>query len=219
MGEEKQRIVIVEDHLMVREHLALIINKEFDLEVCGEADNIQEAMEIIRNTSPSLAIVDISLNGLSGLELIKGMKALSIPTPAIVLWMHDESLYAERAFRAGARGYITKHRSSHEVLSAIRRVLAGEVYLSEKMVSKVLQKFISGGGKNITSRPVDRFDGPRTGGAGTDRAGQHLTRNRGSPRSCSGDCGYLSGEDQSKMKLESGYELQHFAIQWLRERE
>ena len=138
---KKQRIVVVEDHPMVREHLAQIINKENDIEVCGEADNIQQAMRVIRSMSPDLVIVDITLNGDSGLELIKGLKVLSMPTPVLVLSMHDESLYAERALRAGAKGYITKHRATTEVLSAVRHVLAGEIYLSEKMVSSVLHKF------------------------------------------------------------------------------
>src|SRR6202034_3783238 len=100
--DEKQRVVLVEDHPMVREHIARIINKEPDLEVSGESDNVQQAMEIIQNTTPHLAVVDITLNGTSGLELVKSLKVLSIPVPVLVLSMHDESIYAERSFRAGA---------------------------------------------------------------------------------------------------------------------
>src|SRR5258708_5974552 len=152
MSEIKKRVVIVEDHIMVREHIMSLINNEPDLEVCGEADNIRQGTEMIRIAAPDLAIVDIALSGGgNGLEIIKSLKMLSLPIPILVLSMHEESLYAERALRAGAKGYITKHRASHELLLAIRRVLAGEIYVSEKIVSNVLQKMTS----SIPSRRID----------------------------------------------------------------
>jgi len=215
---KKQRIVVVEDHPMVREHLAQIINKESDIEVCGEADNIQQAMRVIRNMSPDLVVVDITLNGDSGLELIKGLKVLSMPTPVLVLSMHDESLYAERALRAGAKGYITKHKASSEVLSAIRRVLAGEIYLSEKMVSSVLHKFAPGGGKSVKSWSVDRL---------TDRelAVLELIGHGHTSRAIADSLGLrittvdtYRARIKEKLNLQNAFELQHFAIQWLRER-
>ncbi|MGB8353513.1 MAG: response regulator transcription factor, partial [Chthoniobacteraceae bacterium] len=104
----KTKVVIVEDHPLFRERLALLINKEPDMEVCGEADNIRQAMEVIQSTKPDAAVLDITLKGSSGLELLKDLKAQSIELPVLVLSMHDESLYAERAIRAGAKGYITK---------------------------------------------------------------------------------------------------------------
>lgn len=216
---KKQRIVIVEDHPMVRDHLAQIINKDANLEVCGEADNIQQAMEIIRETKPNLAIVDITLNGSSGLELIKGLKVLSMPVPVLVLSMHDESLYAERALRAGAKGYITKHRSSHEVLAAVHRVLAGEIYLSEKMVSNVLHKFAPSGMKSVKPRTIDRL---------SDRELVVLEMiGRGQTSRAIADALELSvatvdtyrARIKEKLNLQNAFELQHFAIQWLRERE
>jgi DNA-binding NarL/FixJ family response regulator len=120
---------------LFRERLSQLINHELDMEVCGEAETAQRAIQLIRETSPDLAIVDITLKGSSGLELIKSIKALSVNVPILVLSMHDESLYAERALRAGATGYITKNQAADEVLLAVRRVLAGEIYLSERMTS------------------------------------------------------------------------------------
>jgi len=139
MNDSKKKVVIVDDHPLFRESLAQLINYEPDMEVTGEAENTKDAIQLIRNTSPDLAIVDITLKASSGLELIKSLKPLSIGLPVIVLSMHKESIYAERALRAGASGYITKHQAADEVLVAIRRVLAGEVYLSEKMTSGLLE--------------------------------------------------------------------------------
>src|SRR5260370_19460566 len=145
MSEKKERVVIVDDHPLFRERLYQLINHELDMEVCGEAEDARQAIELIRNTSPDLAIVDITLKGSSGLELIKSIKALPIGVPVLVLSMHDESLYAERALRSGAAGYITKHESADNVLLAIGRVLAGEVYLSEKMTSVFLMRLTTWG--------------------------------------------------------------------------
>jgi len=112
MSDKEERVVIVDDHPLFRERLAQLINHELDMEVCGEAENAAQGIQLIRNSSPDLAIVDITLKGSSGLELIKSIKALSIGTPVLVLSMHDEALYAERALRAGATGYITKHQAA-----------------------------------------------------------------------------------------------------------
>jgi len=144
MSEKKERVVIVDDHPLFRERLSQLINQELDMEVCGEAEDAQQAIQLIRNESPDLAIVDITLKGSSGLELIKSIKALPLGVPVLVLSMHDESLYAERALRAGATGYITKHEAADQVLLAIRRVLAGQVYLSEKMTSVFLRSLTTG---------------------------------------------------------------------------
>src|ERR1700730_7090357 len=152
---EKARVVVVDDHPLFRERLCQLINNEPDMEICGEADNAQEAIQIIRETSPNLAIIDITLKTSSGLELIKSIKALSIGVPVLVLSMHDESLYAERALRAGASGYITKSQEAAQVLLAVRSVLAGEVYLSETMTSLCLKSFTTG--LKSMPRPLDRL--------------------------------------------------------------
>jgi len=156
MNKKKQRVVVVDDHPMFRERLSQLINFELDMEVCGEAEDAQEGIRLIRETSPDLAIVDITLKGSSGLELVKSIKALSMATPVLVLSMHDESLYAERALQAGANGYITKNQATEEVFSAIRRVLAGEIYLSEKMTALFLKSLSAGGARSFV-RPLDRL--------------------------------------------------------------
>jgi len=125
---------------MFREHLATLIKRELGLSICGEADNIRDAMRLIQDLKPDVAIVDITLRGSSGLELIKDIKALDIPINVLVLSMHDEDLYAERALRAGAKGYISKNEASKEVVAAIRSVMNGDVYVSRTMNVKLLAR-------------------------------------------------------------------------------
>ncbi len=141
----QSRVLLVEDHPLFRERLALLINKDPGMTVCGEADNIQQAMEVIRATQPDIAIVDISLRGSSGLELIKDLRAQEIDLPVLVLSMHDENLYAERVLRAGARGYVTKNETSLVVIEAIQAVLAGEVYVSKSMTTKIISRMSAAG--------------------------------------------------------------------------
>lgn len=142
---EKFRVLLVEDHPMFREQLAHLINKEPDMCICGEADNIRDAFELLQSASADIVIVDLTLKGPSGLELLKDLKAQQIDVPVLVLSMHDELLYAERALRAGARGYITKNQTSNEVMAAIRKILNGHVYLGPEMASRVLE--------NLSTRP------------------------------------------------------------------
>lgn len=148
-------VVIVEDHLMFREQLARLINKADDMRVCGEADNIRDGFALIKQRRPSIATVDITLEGSSGLELLKDLRAHGVAVPALVLSMHDEALYAERALRAGARGYLNKHETSTEVVRAIREVLNGEIYLNPCFMSRMIQKMISG--RDSSARPIDRL--------------------------------------------------------------
>ena len=158
-AKRKARILLVDDHLIVRDGLAQFINCEPDLMVCGQADNARQAFEMIPSLKPDLAIVDISLHGMSGMELIKNIKSLYPQLLVLVLSMHDESLYAERALRAGAKGYITKQKAASDVLEAIRRILDGGIYVSEKMTGQMLQKIASGGkagGDSFTARLSDR---------------------------------------------------------------
>lgn len=125
---------------MFREHLGTLIKRELGLSICGEADNIRDAMRLIQEQKPDVAIVDITLRGSSGLELIKDLKAQNITINVLVLSMHDEDLYAERSLRAGAKGYISKNEASKEVVAAIRSVMRGEVYVSRSMNMKLLAK-------------------------------------------------------------------------------
>jgi len=141
---DKIRILLVDDHPIVRQGLGQLIAQEPDMEVCGEAESAPEALRAIANLKPTVAVVDISLKDSSGVELIKDVKVRYPALPVLVLSMHDESFYAERVLRAGARGYVTKEEASETVLAAIRRVLRGEIYLSEKMASKMLSVFVGG---------------------------------------------------------------------------
>lgn len=126
---------------MFREHLSQLITTDLGLEICGEADNNRDAMRLLESLKPDIAIVDITLRGgSSGLELLKDIKAQGLEVLVLVLSMHDEELYAERALRAGARGYITKNEASSEVLKAIRCVLDGEIYVSQRVTSRLLQR-------------------------------------------------------------------------------
>jgi len=134
------KVVLVEDHRMFREWLTQMLGRDSGCEVCGEADNIQDAHRIIRATHPDIVIVDLTLKGSSGLELIKDLRAQGMQTPVLVLSMHAEALYAERVLRAGARGYISKHEASSTLSKAIRHVLSGQVYLSEGMTASLLEK-------------------------------------------------------------------------------
>jgi DNA-binding NarL/FixJ family response regulator len=137
---KKTRILLVEDHPMFREQLASLINGEPDLEVCAQTDNVHDAMALLLSTKPDVAIVDVTLKGVSGLELIKDLQAQGNQTPVLVLSMHEETLYAERVLQAGARGYVSKNQPSAEVMNAIRKVLTGEVYLSQEVTAGLLKR-------------------------------------------------------------------------------
>jgi DNA-binding NarL/FixJ family response regulator len=137
---EKRRVLIVDDHAVLREGLALVINAQSDLLVCGEAGNVAGGLQAVAAERPDIALIDLSLMGGSGLELVKDLKAQYPKLPTLVLSLHDEALYAERALRAGARGYIMKRASTADLLAAIRKVLDGEIYLSETMGSVVVRQ-------------------------------------------------------------------------------
>lgn len=139
---------------MFREWLTQMLGRNSDCEVCGEADNIQDAQRIIQATKPDIVIVDITLKGSSGLELIKDLRAQGVNTPVLVLSMHEEALYAERVLRAGARGYISKHEASSTLIKAIRHVLSGQVYLSEGMTASLLEK-VSGRKTNSSTSGLE----------------------------------------------------------------
>ena len=138
-GENKKKVLVVDDHPIVREGLADLINREEDLEVCGCAKDIPQTIEAIKKLDPDVVTVDISLEDASGLELIKDIKTQFPGLPLLALSMHPESFYAERAVRAGAKGYITKQEATKNVITAIRKVLSGGLYLSEQMKEKLLR--------------------------------------------------------------------------------
>ncbi|RYD66485.1 MAG: response regulator transcription factor [Verrucomicrobiaceae bacterium] len=139
---EKTRILLVDDHPMIRERLVELIERESDLEVCGEAEDRHEALDLVASTQPGLAIVDLTLKSSLGIELIKDLQARYPDVKVLVVSMQDEMIYAERCIHAGARGYITKQQASRHVMRAIRQVLAGGIYLSETMTHQVLERSV-----------------------------------------------------------------------------
>ena len=141
---QKAKVLLVDDHPLVREWLATLINQQTDLEVCGETDSAPAALQMIGEMNPEIAVVDISMERGSGLELIKDVRANYPHVMVIVLSMHDEALYAERALRAGARGYIMKREATKNVLQAIRGVRQGKLYVSDKMAMMLAEKFVDG---------------------------------------------------------------------------
>jgi DNA-binding NarL/FixJ family response regulator len=142
--QTQHKVLLVDDHPIVRQGLALFINREPDLVVCGEADGAATGMQAIRDTAPDFVVLDISLSGPDGLELLKTLRVEYPNLPVLVLSMHDESVYAERALRAGANGYIMKQEATEKVLIAIRHILCGDVYLSEGLTRRMLQQFVHG---------------------------------------------------------------------------
>jgi DNA-binding NarL/FixJ family response regulator len=151
----KARVLLVEDHAVVRHELAMLIGDEPDLSVCGGAGTAAEALAAVRKLKPDVVVIDISLGNDSGLDLIKQVRELHPGLPILALSMHDEAVYAERAVRAGAKGYVMKKEATDLVLTAIRRVLAGEVYLSERMASRMLRKLVHPGGALEDASPVE----------------------------------------------------------------
>jgi DNA-binding NarL/FixJ family response regulator len=153
-AQKRARLLLVDDHPMVRERLAEVINREPDLTVSGEAEDRHEALEEIRAHPPDLAIVDLKLKSSDGLELIKDIRNRWPKLPMLVVSMHDESLYAERVIRAGAQGYITKQEATRKILQAIRRVLEGGIYLNEKTASNIIGRLASHGSP-VSATPAE----------------------------------------------------------------
>jgi DNA-binding NarL/FixJ family response regulator len=152
---QKRRVFLVDDHPLVREGLANLINQQTDLAVCGEAEDSVEAIAGIARTQPDVALIDISLKNESGLELVKTLEEQFDSVALIVLSMHDEALYAERALRAGAKGYVMKRETTKNVLTAIRRVLGGDVYISDRVVTTMAKRM--GSSRKAAAEPVERL--------------------------------------------------------------
>lgn len=155
----QQRILIVDDHPIFRKGIAMLLEHEQDIVICGEAETAAQAMGLVERHEFELVIADISLKDINGIELVKSLKALRPHLPVLVLSMHDESLYAERALRAGARGYLMKQAPPDQVVTAIRQVLRGELYLSTAANLLMLNSFVTGrdnSGKSSVEKLSDR---------------------------------------------------------------
>lgn len=139
----RRRILLVDDHPVTRQGVATLINQQLDLFVCGEADSAHQALEMLQTVKADMAVVDITLKTTSGIELMKSIKVQFPKLPVLMMSMHEESMYAERALRAGAKGYIMKQEANVKILEAINEVLAGQLYLSAKIKEKMLHLLVA----------------------------------------------------------------------------
>ena len=213
--KKRARVLIVDDHPAVREALALRIGRQSDLQVCGEAANMGDALRLVADTQPDVAVVDISLKSGNGIDLIKRIKDRNEHVRMVVWSMHSESLYSERALRAGALGYVNKDQATDTIVEAIRRVLAGKVYLSDAMTERLLQRAVGGEAKAVLRSPVDvladrELEVFRLIGAGvktTDIAEQmHLSIKT---------IETYRDRIRKKLDLKDGSELAHYATRWI----
>jgi len=152
--QHKARIMIVDDHPIVRHGIAQLLNGQTDVEVVAEAEDAESAMRLMRDQTFELLVVDISMPGLSGLDLIRRIKTKDTQIPILVLSMHDESVYAERALAAGARGFLMKHEATDKLVSAVRKLLGGGIYLSRALEERMFQTFVGG---QIVDEPLKRL--------------------------------------------------------------
>jgi DNA-binding NarL/FixJ family response regulator len=212
-GGKHTRILLVDDHPMVRERLAEILGREPDLQVCGEAEDRHEALAVVRTTRPDLVIVDLTLKSSDGLELIKDIHSRWPLLHMLVVSMHDESLYAERVIKAGARGYITKQEATRNILLAVRRVLAGNIYLNDRIAARILTRLTSHPNKVaaapaelLADRELQVFE--LTGRGLNTR--EIAVRLRVSPKTIE----TYRARIRDKLKLKDGSELLQVAISW-----
>jgi DNA-binding NarL/FixJ family response regulator len=204
------RIFLIDDHLIMREGLQKILEAEGDLVVCGHTDNSRGAPALIEKLKPDLVLVDIALPGSNGLELIKTLRARFSQLRMLALSMHDEVLYAERALRAGAKGYLMKSSSSHELVSAVRRVLQGKSYFSPALSSHLLQTMVQGRGQEANSLALlsDR-ELEIVGLIGKGLSTSEISRKLGiSPKTVESHRGNV----RTKLSLKSGAELARFSM-------
>jgi DNA-binding NarL/FixJ family response regulator len=211
--EAKKTVFIVDDHPIVRQGLALLINREPDLAVCGDAEEANSALHRIEELKPDLIVLDISLSGPDGLDLLKSIRMRDANLPVLILSMLDEMLYAERALSAGANGYIMKQEATERVLVAIRRILGGEIYLSDRMANRMLHRFVGGNQvaerspiAGLTDRELEVFR-LIGGGHGTRQIAEELGISVKTVES-------YQAHIKEKLSLKNARELVQRAIQW-----
>ena len=208
------RVLIVDDHPLLRKGVGQLIDQEKDLAVVGEAEDAPKAITAIETTKPDVALIDITLNGTSGIELVKNIKARFPKLKMLVLSMHDESVYAHRALRAGASGYIMKQEGAEKVLTALRKVLRGEVYLSERLGDRMLHTLVNGRAP-LPSSPVEELSDRELEvfnligqGNGTRPIAEKLHL---SIKTIESHRAHI----KEKLNLQNATELVHHAIQWV----
>ena len=210
----RHQILIVDDHPIVREGLRRLIDQERDLAVCGEAEDAVDAMAAIRGLKPDVVVVDISLKQGDGIELVKDARAHSATLPILVLSMHDETIYAERMLSAGANGYIMKQAASDQFLMALRRVLAGGIYVSELIGGRMIRQLATGGAYSSTN-PIDRLSNRELQvlrmigrGMSTREAAQSLSLSVKTVES-------HRQRIKRKLNLATGSQLVQYAVSWI----
>jgi DNA-binding NarL/FixJ family response regulator len=213
----KRRVLLVEDHPIVRHGLRAMIDDEADLKVVGEAASVDEAIPLLRSLRPDVAVVDIALGTENGLDLIRRAHEEFPDMPLLALSMHDESVYGERALRAGAKGYIMKKEAMDKVLTAVRRVLAGELYVSEQMSSRLVSKLLNPGAVRDAQAGVESLSEREfqvfrliADGVGPSEIAQRLSL---SVKTVETHREHI----KEKLGLKSGAELTRFSLQWAME--
>ena len=209
------KIIIIDDHPLMRKGLALTLDAEVDISVIGQMSSAEEALDDIEALDPDLAIIDISLPGMSGMELVKHLQALHPDLLALVVSRHDESLYAERAIRAGARGYIMKLEAGDVIVKAVRRVISGSIYVSDEINERLLLSMASGGKARISQSPLEVLSDRElevfelTGrGLGTRDIAERLHLSVKTVES-------YRARIKKKLNLESATELMQHAVKWV----
>jgi len=213
-AQAQTRILIVDDHPVLRDGLAQLIAQQPDMMVCGEAGEAGDALEKIRLLQPNLVLADIGLPGRDGMELIKDIQALETGVLVLVFSMHDEAFYAERVLRAGGRGYVMKQEGGKKILEAIRQVAAGQIFVSEHISARILEVFSghrpAGGGatvENLTDREFEVFQLIGRGMGTRELAGElHL-----SPKTIQVHCANI----KAKLQVHSMAELIRHAVRWV----
>ncbi len=210
----RARVFVVDDHPLVRRGLAALIGQAPDLEICGEAPGHQEALSAITESRPDIVLVDISLRASNGLDLIKDIRSAQPALITLVISMHDETTYAERVLRAGARGYLMKSEANSTIVEAIRKVLKGEIYVSEPMAMRLLQR-IAGAGPRQGGSPIDTLSDRELevfvligGGMGTRQIAERLQL---SPKTIEAHRAHI----KKKLGLPTSAELIRNAIRWV----
>jgi len=215
ISASRRRVLVVDDHAVLREGLVAQINAEPDLVVCGEAEDAQAAIGAAEKLAPDLVVADISLPGRNGLELIRDLHAIHPELPVLVLSMHDASLFAERVLRAGGRGYVSKQQSGGQLIQAIRHVLRGQIYLSDEVATRLLDSFAGRPDRLKPASPVELL---------TDRE-LEVFNLIGQAKETKDICVRLSMSAKTveahranikrKLKLKTGPELTRHAVLWV----
>jgi DNA-binding NarL/FixJ family response regulator len=214
MSHDGVRVLIVDDHPIVRRGLAQVIDQEPDLEVCGEANDADSALATMEKLAPDIALVDLMLKGASGTDLIKSLKARHPSIPILVVSMHDVAVYAERALRAGAHGYIMKEEATGQVLTALRKVLAGDVYVSDRVVGRILRRMVGGGQgiglESLSDRELEVFQWIGRG-LSVPEIAEKLSV---SPKTVETYRAHI----KDKLQLANSAEVMRLAVQWFEQR-